>query len=326
MAQGILVTGASGWLGSAIVEALLARGDAVTGLDLRSSAAALALAQKYPSLSLVEADLGEWGQVVDVFGSAQPRAVIHTAAIVGVAPAADIPIKALRVNTEASVNVLEAMRLSGTRRLIYVSTEETYGDFTAPIITEDHPQKPNSIYGLTKLATEHYGQIFAERYGLECINVRTCWVYGPDIPRARVPKIFIDAALDGVPCHLEEGGDLAVDQVHISDTVAGVLLALDKEHHRYDAYHIATGQAPTIADVARIIGELIPGADLSAAPGRYLHGGRFPTARKGALDISRARRELGYAPRYDLRAGLEQTVLATRAERAARTGNYPPDP
>lgn len=322
MTQGILVTGASGWLGSAIVEALLARGDAVTGLDLRSSPASVALTQKYPALSLVEADLDEWAQVLDVLQSVRPRAVIHTAAIVGVAPAADIPIKALRVNTEGTVNLLEAMRLSETRRLIYVSTEETYGDFTAPVITEDHPQKPNSIYGLTKLAAEHYGRIFAARYGMECINVRTCWVYGPNLPRVRVPKIFIDAALDGRPCHLAEGGDLAVDQVHISDTVAGVLLALDKTQHAFDAYHIATGQAPTIADAARIVGELIPGADLSAAPGWYRHGGLFPTAKKGALDISRARRELGYAPRYDLRAGLEQTILATREERAARKGGH----
>lgn len=326
MTQGILVTGASGWLGSAIVEALLARGDAVTGLDLRTSASSLALAQKYPSLSLVEADLDEWAQIMDVFRSAQPRAVIHAAAIVGVAPAADIPVKALRVNTEGSVNLLEAMRLSGTRRMIYVSTEETYGDFTARIITEDHPQRPNSIYGLTKLATEHYGRIFAARYDMECINVRTCWVYGPNLPRVRVPKIFIDAALDGRPCHLTEGGDLAVDQVHISDTVAGVLLALDKQHHAFDAYHIATGQAPTIGDAARIVSELIPGADLSAAPGWYRHGGLFPTARKGALDISRARRELGYAPRYDLRTGLEQTIVATKAERAARKGGHTGNP
>lgn len=106
-----------------------------------------------------------------------------------------------------------------------------------------------------------------------------------------------------------------MDQVYISDTVAGVLLALDKDHHAFDAYHIATGQAPTIADAARIVGELIPGADISAAPGLYRHGGRFPTAKKGALDISRARQELGYTPQYDLRAGLLQTILAARKQR-----------
>ncbi|HEX7387715.1 MAG TPA: NAD(P)-dependent oxidoreductase [Castellaniella sp.] len=324
MAKKILVTGASGWLGFAIVKALLARGDAVIGLDLGFSAVAAELARQNSSLTLVVADLGEWSQVVDAFRTYEPQAVIHTAAIVGVAPAANLPIKTLRVNTEGTINILEAMRLHGVKRLIYISTEETYGDFTSDIITEDHPQKPNSIYGLTKLAAEHYGRIYADRYGLECVNIRTCWVYGPDLPRARVPKIFIDAALDGMPCHLPEGGDLAVDQVYIDDTVTGALLALDKANHRFDAYHIATGQAPTIADAARIVSELVPGADLYAAAGWYRHGGQFRTARKGALDISRAGRELGYAPQYDLRAGLEKTLRATQAERASRSANTHP--
>ncbi len=318
MSQKILVTGASGWLGIAIVKALLARGDRVVALDLRSSPASLRLASRNPGLALAEADLGEWSQVVDIFRAHEPTAIVHTAAIVGVAPAADIPIKTLRVNTEGSINLFEAMRHHGVRRVVHISTEETYGDFTAPVITEDHPQKPTSIYGLTKLAAEHYGRVYADRHGLECINVRTCWVYGPDLPRARVPKVFIDAALDGVPYHLKTGGDLAVDQVYIDDTVAGVLLALDKRDHRFDAYHIATGQSPTIDDAARFVRELVPGADISTAPGLYLHGDRYPTARKGALDISRAREELGYRPQYDLRAGLEKSILAARAERSAR--------
>ncbi|MER1968453.1 NAD-dependent epimerase/dehydratase family protein [Castellaniella sp. GW247-6E4] len=318
MSRKILVTGASGWLGIAIVQALLARGDQVVALDLRSSPASLALATRHPELTLAEADLGEWSQVVDVFKAHGPTAVVHTAAIVGVVLAADVPIKTLRVNTEGSINLFEAMRLHGVKRVVHLSTEETYGDFTAPVITEDHPQKPNSVYGLTKLAAEHYGRVYTDRYGLECINVRTCWVYGPNLPRARVPKVFIDAALDGTAYHLTAGGDLAVDQVYIDDTVAGVLLALDKKNHRFDAYHIATGQAPTIDDVARFVREFVPGANVSTAPGLYLHGDRFPTARKGALDISRARQELGYSPQYDLRAGIEKSILEARAERTAK--------
>lgn len=318
MSKKILVTGASGWLGFAIVKALLARGDQVIALDLRSSHAALAMAAENPSLNLVEADMGEWSQVLDALQAHAPQAVIHTAAIVGVVAAADIPIKAMRVNVEGSINLFEAMRHHGVKRVIHISTEETYGDFTSAIITEDHPQKPTSIYGLTKLAVEHYGRIYSDRYGLECINTRTCWVYGPDLPRARVPKVFIDAALDGKPYHLKAGGDLAVDQVYIDDTVAGVLLALDKPKHKFDAYHITTGQAPTIDDAARFVRELVPGADITTAAGWYLHGDKFRTARKGALDISRARQELGYEPQYDLRAGLEKTIAAARTERARK--------
>ena len=312
----VLVTGASGWLGAAIAQALVARGDRVIGMDLGVSDALAALARRSGNLVPLVGDLGEWGQVTAAFRDHAPDAVVHCAAIVGVVACADIPVKALRVNVEGSINLFEAMRQSGVKRVVHISTEETYGDFLAPRIDEDHPQRPTSFYGATKLATELNGRVYSRMHGLECINVRTCWVYGPNLPRARVPKTFIDAALRGVPHHLATGGDLAVDQVYIADTVDGVLLALDKERHRFDSYNVATGVAPTIADVAAIVNAGVPGARITTEPGEYLHGGRVPTAKKGALDIGRARSELGYEPRYDIRRGIEATIEAARADLA----------
>jgi UDP-glucose 4-epimerase len=239
--------------------------------------------------------------------------VIHAAAIVGVVQAADIPLKALRVNVEGAINLFEAMRLHGVKRVVHVSTEETYGDFLSDVIDEDHPQKPLSIYGLTKLSAEHYGRVYSRDHGLECINARTCWVYGPHLPRLRMPRTFVEAALRGEPYHQPDGGNLAVDQVYIDDTVAGVLLALDKPKHRYDAYNIATGVAPTLRDTAEAVNRAIPGARITVGDsGPYHHGGKVLSAVKGALDISRARTELGYAPRYDIQRGIEATIAATR--------------
>jgi nucleoside-diphosphate-sugar epimerase len=310
----ILVTGASGWLGTEIVKALLARGDAVIGTDIAISPATAALATRYPSFTAVAADLCEWPQVLRLFSDHRPDAVIHAAAIVGVIQCADIPIKANRVNVEGSINLFEAMRVAGVKRVVHVSTEETYGDFNAPSIDEEHPQKPVSVYGATKLAVEHYGRMYSRDHGLECINVRTCWVYGPHLPRLRVPRTFVEAALRGEVLHAPDGAELAVDQVYVSDTVAGLLLALDKETHRYDSYNVATGVAPTIADVAEAVNRAIPGARITVGSrGPYKHGGTVLSAKKGALDISRARAELGYEPRYDLQRGIEATIEATRA-------------
>jgi nucleoside-diphosphate-sugar epimerase len=310
----ILVTGASGWLGAAIVKALLARGDAVIATDIVTSPATAALASRHPKLTAVAADLCEWPQVMRIFNDHRPDAVIHAAAIVGVIQCADIPIKANRVNVEGSINLFEAMRLSGVKRVVHVSTEETYGDFLAPVIDEEHPQKPVSVYGATKLAVEHYGGMYSRDHGLECINVRTCWVYGPHLPRLRVPRTFVEAALRGEPLHADDGAEFAVDQVYIADTVAGLLLALDKEKHRYRSYNVATGVAPTIADVAQAVNRAIPGARISVGSrGPYKHGGVVLSATKGALDIGRARAELGYEPKYDLQRGIEATIEETRA-------------
>jgi UDP-glucose 4-epimerase len=318
MPKTILVTGACGWLGSAIVEALLDRGDRVVAVDLAVTPQMAARSTQNPRLVAAAVDLGEWHQVVRAFEAHRPDAVIHAAAIVGVVQAADIPLKALHVNVAGAVNLFEAMRLAGVKRVVHISTEETYGDFQAPVIDEDHPQKPLSIYGLTKLAAEHYGRVYSRDHGLECINVRTCWVYGPHLPRLRMPRTFIEAALRGEPYHQPDGGNLAVDQVYIADTVTGALLALDKPQHRFDAYNIATGTAPTLRDTADAVNRAIPGARITVGDtGPYHHGGRVLTAVKGALDIRRAESELGYRPRYDLQKGIEATIGATRAAFAA---------
>jgi nucleoside-diphosphate-sugar epimerase len=317
----ILVTGASGWLGTEIVKTLLARGDAVIGTDIVISPATSALAARYPALTAVAADLCEWPQVLRLLNDHRPDAVIHAAAIVGVIQCADIPVKANRVNVEGSINLFEAMRLAGVKRIVHVSTEETYGDFNAPSIDEEHPQKPVSVYGATKLAVEHYGRMYSRDHGLECINVRTCWVYGPHLPRLRVPRTFVEAALRGEALHAPDGAELAVDQVYVADTVAGLLLALDKETHRYDSYNVATGVAPTIADVAEAVNRAIPGARITVGSrGPYRHGGKVLSAKKGALDISRARAELGYEPRYDLQRGIEATIEETRTAFAREAG------
>jgi nucleoside-diphosphate-sugar epimerase len=325
----VAVTGAGGWLGAAVVRALAARGDIVHAFDLTVSSALAASAahasRQGGRVNVTPLDLRDAEAVRSALSAAQPDAVIHCAALVGVIAAEDVPLDALHVNVEGTVNLLEAMRLAGVRRMVHLSTEETYGHFQSAVIDEDHPQQPESIYGLTKQMAEQFCRYYQKRHGLEFIHVRTCWVYGPGLPRARVPKTFIDAALTGEAYELPTGGDLQVDQVFLDDTVAGVLLALDKPHHNFDSYHIATGAAPSLDDVAALVNEAVPGARISTRPGTYLHGGTVPCARKGALDISRARAELGYVPRHDIRSGILETIEAARAELAERTAGAQPD-
>lgn len=308
----ILVTGGGGFIGAAVVEALARRGDDVVAFDLAESPHLGVIRAALPSVAFVAGELTEWPQLAAAFARHRPQAVVHCAAIVGVVNSLASPIATMRVNVEGSLNVLACMRLFGAARMINLSSEEIYGPFATDIIDETHPCAPTQPYGISKFAVEQLARDHAAEHGVSVINVRTCWVYGPGLPRPRIPKTLIDAAVDGRPLHLESGADFRVDQVYIDDVVRGILQALDHERHRYDAYHITTGAAPSLGEIAAIVRELVPGADITVGPGHYTFNASAAPVRKGALDCSRARQELGYAPRFDIRAGLAACIEARR--------------
>jgi UDP-glucose 4-epimerase len=309
----ILVTGAGGFIGAAVTRALAERGDEVAAFDIAQSPALTRLCARFPHVRAVAGEITEWPHVAAALSEARPDAVIHCAAIVGIIASLDAPFATLRVNVGGTLNLMEAMRLFGVRRLVNLSTEEIYGPFERDRIDEDHPCRPTLPYGISKFAVEQLARDQARLNGLDVVHVRTCWVYGPGLPRPRVPKILIEAAVQGGSLHLDAGGDFRVDHVYIDDLVAGILAVLDRPHHRFDAYHIASGEAPSLAEIVALVKELVPGADLSIGPGPYRIGGRAEVVRKGALDIARARAELGYEPRHDIRAGLKAYLEAWRA-------------
>jgi nucleoside-diphosphate-sugar epimerase len=303
-----LVTGGSGFVGAEIVAALAARGDEVAAFDLRPTPRIESLAATHKNVSFVVGEIAEWPGIASLMQAFRPDAVVHCAAIVGVRASLDAPIQTLRVNVEGSVNVMEAMRLFGVRRIVHMSSEETYGHFQSDRIDEDHPQRPLMPYGISKVAVEQLGRSYAQRYGLECLNVRACWVYGAGLPRARVPNTLVAAAASGTPLHLESGADFRVDHTYIDDIVDGTIRVLDHRDHPYDAYHIASGTASSLAEIVAILKELVPSADLSVGPGSMEFVPGLPAWRKGALDIGRAAKVLGYWPRYDIRAGIAATL------------------
>lgn len=308
----VLVTGGGGFLGAATVRALTARGDTAIAFDTRFQASDAA---------------GRRGELIEVVGSItdlaslagtalthRPDAVVHCAAIVGVLSSVGSPLEIVRVNVEGSLNVFEAMRLAKVPRCIHLSSEEVYGAFRAPRIDETHPLDPVYPYGICKATVEQLGRTYRELHGVEVINLRTSWVYGPGLPRDRIPKNLVDAALAGRPLHIAAGAETAIDHTYVDDVVAAIVAALDHPRHRFDAYNVASGTAVTVAELARIVGEIVPGAALSVGPGPYCHGDRVAVVAKGALDVSRAAAEFGWRPGHDIRTGLAAYVAAVRNE------------
>jgi nucleoside-diphosphate-sugar epimerase len=306
----VLITGGGGFLGAAVARALVARGDTAIAFDTRL--ASLATAGPDERLIRVPGDVTDMANVAHAVKAHRPDAVVHGAAIVGVLSSLGSPINVIRVNVEGSLNVFEAMRLGGVRRCIHISSEEAYGAFKADRIDETHALDPVLPYGICKAAVEQLGRSYGDLHGLEVINLRTSWVYGPGLPRNRIPKNLVDAALVRRKLHVPAGADSAIDHTHVDDFVAGVLKALEHRQHRFDVYNIASGRATTVAELIAVVRDLIPGAELSVGPGMYRHGDQVEMVRKGALDVSRAAAELGWTPRYDIRAGLAAYIDALR--------------
>lgn len=296
-----------------MAQALLDRGDAVIGLDCGPNTGAFdAMAAMHPGFVPVVTDICDEGAVEAAFAQ-PPDAVIHCAAIVGVLASLASPGRLFRVNVEGSVNLFEAMARHGCKRMIHISSEEVYGDFLAPRIDETHREAPLHAYGISKCAVEHLGRSYRATRGLEVVNIRTSWVYGPGFPRDRVPLNMIRAAAEGRALHVPGGAKERIDHTYLDDAVAGILGALDCARHPHDAYHVASDSAPSLAEIAEIVRDLVPGAEITVGPGPYLHGGDIAMPRKGALDCTRAREAFGYRPQFDIRAGLAATLEAHRA-------------
>ncbi|WP_340107557.1 NAD-dependent epimerase/dehydratase family protein [Pikeienuella sp. HZG-20] len=309
----VLITGGGGFIGRKIARALADRGDQAIAFDFAFPAEAKRLAVENRRVHLVEGDITDLAPVIAAFQEHRPDAIIHCAAIVGVLFSIASPGNVFRVNLQGSINIFEAMRLCGVRRVVHMSSEEVYGDFEHPKINEDHPTRPNMPYGISKLAVEQTGRVYRDLHDLECINMRTSWVYGVGLPRPRPPTTFLDAALQGRACHLSFGADAAIDFTYMDDVVAGVLAALDEKSHKYDVYNLASGAATTLGEMVELIREMIPGADISAKPGPYMFTSTLRAPVKGALDMSRAHEALGFAPRFDLRRGFEAYIEDWRA-------------
>ncbi|MBA3448011.1 MAG: NAD(P)-dependent oxidoreductase [Pseudaminobacter sp.] len=309
----VLVTGAGGFLGRAITVALLERGDGVIAFEVGDCSSLAKLSERWPGLAVIRGDICDADVVDALFAAHKPRAVVHCAAIVGVLASLRSPRQLFRVNIEGSINLFEALAKHGAGRIVHISSEEIYGAFQAGTVDEDHPQEPLHAYGISKAAVEHLGRSYRETHGLECINIRTSWVYGPNFPRDRVPLNMIRAVARRQALHVPDGAHDRIDHTYLDDAVNGILGALDCKRHTHDAYHVASASSPSIAEIATVLAELDPLAPaIIVGSGPYRHGGTVEMPRKGALDCNRAAAAFGYVPRFDIRAGVAATLEAER--------------
>jgi UDP-glucose 4-epimerase len=306
-----VVTGGAGFIGSNLVDALVARGDRVTVIDNLSSGKLENLAGALAAgAQLHEVDTRDAAGVTRVFEAVRPRLVFHLAAQIDVRVSVERPALDAEVNVLGALNVLEAARAFGARKVVNTSTGGgLYGDADVLPTPEDHPIHPLAPYGQSKLAAEGYCELYTRVHGLSTVSLRYGNVYGPrqDVHgEAGVVAIFCGCLLEGRAPRVFGDGRQTRDWVDVADVVAANLLAADAPALT-GAVNIGHGQETSVLALIDALREV--GAERGLTlPEAVFEPERLGEVRRSCLDVTRAREQLGWAAAEALREGLKRIL------------------
>jgi UDP-glucose 4-epimerase len=312
-----LVTGGAGFIGSHLVDGLLAAGHKVRVLDNLTSGDEGNLAHLAGSLRLLRGDLRDRDVVRAAM--ADVEVVFHLASISSVRRSILDPVESIDVNVRGAMQVLQMAQESGVRRVILASSAAIYGDSDKLPLKESEPPMPLSPYAVHKLTCEHLAKVFTQMYGLETVALRYFNVYGErqcvDAEYGAAIPRFADRISRNEPPTIYGDGEQTRDFIHISDAVRANLLAAESDAASGQVINIASGQAASVNDVVRTL------AELSGATVTPRHVPPQPgDIRHSVADISLARSLLGFTPRVSLRDGLARMLTTRCAEDVVSEG------
>lgn len=300
----VLVTGGAGFIGSHLVDALVAEGATVRVLDDLSTGRRENLARHLRQIEFIEGDVCDPETCARAVQGVE--LIFHQAAIPSVARSVEDPVRSTRVNVQGTVTLLDAARRAGVPRVIYAASSSAYGDTEVLPKVETMTPRPLSPYAISKLAGEHYVTVFGRLYGMKTCSLRYFNVFGPrQDPRSEyaavIPK-FITALLAGEPPTIFGDGEQTRDFCYVDNVVQANLLAAKADIHG-EVVNIACGARVSLNQLVELLNEEI---GTRIAP---RHGPPRPgDVRHSLADISVARKLLGYEPKFDLRAGLKKTI------------------
>ncbi len=304
-----LVTGGAGFIGSNLVDGLLAQGEQVTVIDNLSTGKRENLAEALRAgAELRTVDVRDGAAVDEVFADVRPEVAFHLAAQIDVRYSVEHPAGDAAANVLGTINVLEAARRAGTARVVNSSTGGgLYGDADVLPTPEDHPIRPLAPYGQSKLAAEGYCELHTRLHGLSTVSLRYGNVYGPrqDVHgEAGVVAIFCGHLIDGRRPTVFGDGRQTRDWVDVSDVVRANLAAAQATAS--GPINIGHGRETSVLDLLEALRE-VGGREEIAEP--EFAPERAGEVRRSCLDATRAERELGWQPEVDLVGGL-RVILA----------------
>jgi dTDP-glucose 4,6-dehydratase len=332
LSDALLVTGGAGFIGCNFVRTALAHGARrVVVLDLLTYAGSLENLRELdgdPRLAFVQGDIADPQLVARVYREHRPRAVVNFAAESHVDRSIDGPAPFLHTNVMGTFRMLEGAKAllaeagdAERFRFVHVSTDEVYGSLGPDgAFREDTPYAPNSPYSASKAAADHLVRAWHETYGLPALVTNCSNNYGPyQFPEKLIPLMLLNA-LEGEPLPIYGDGGNVRDWLHVEDHCEGIWLALERGRPG-GRYNIGGGNERTNLELVDLLcgllEELRPARENAALRARgassYAALKSFVPDRPGhdrryAIDAAKIRRELGWAPRYELASGLRHTV------------------
>jgi len=305
----VLVTGAAGFIGSHVAEALLARGDTVIGLDnlndyypVRYKERNVSLLEKAPGFTFVRGDL-EDGPLLDrIFGSRGITHVAHLAARAGVRPSIEDPYIYSAANVNGTLTLLEVSRKYRVENSVITSSSSVYGNSTRIPFREDDSatDKPISPYAATKKSVEVMSHTYHHLYGLNINVVRPFTVYGPRGRPDMAPWLFLAAAREGTPIRKFGDGETRRDYTFVRDFVRGLVNAIDRSFG-YEIFNLGNSSTVSLNEVLDII---------SRVTGKKLAIEQYPKQPGDVdltnADITKARKLLDYSPETSFEEGMRE--------------------
>ena len=302
-----LVTGAAGFIGSTLVDRLLADRHSVVGVDDLSSGRSenLGPAERNADFEFVKADIVD-ADLIGLLADTRPEVIFHLAAQISVRHSVDDPPFDASVNVVGTVRLAEAARRAGVRKVVHTSSGGSiYGTPPSYPTNEDTPIDPTSPYAASKVAGEVYLNTFRNLYGMECSHIAPANVYGPRQDphgEAGVVAIFSQALLAGRPTKIFGDGTDTRDYVFVDDVVDAFVRA-SGEAGGGQRFNIGTEVETSVRQLHTAIASAIGAPD-----DPEFHPPRLGDLQRSCLDISRAESVLGWRPTVKLDNGVARTV------------------
>lgn len=302
----VLVTGACGFIGSYLIPTLLEKGYNVAATDRGPEPDWI---RALPGVSYHQVDMGREAEIQRMMGLVRPQKVVHLASIL-VGPCEADPLAGFRINFMSTTALLDACYAHGGDRFVMSSAGSVFGKGVKEPVANDAIRLPLTVYGQTKVACEQLLEWYRRVRGLQCGAVRFPWVYGPGRSTGLTAE-YSSKLLDQIAAGKKvviENPDEKGDWLYVRDAVKSIILLLERDSQPEIAYNIMGG-LHTIREAMEVARSLYPDAEIELRDSAET---TQPYA--SAFDDSQARKDIGWAPDYDLAAGIREHVEAVRAK------------